>query len=127
MADEIVSGLKGIKKELKEVQDRMIGLSAGSDEFVKLSQKAGELRDRMKDVKEAVNSNAGPAIESFGNNLGIAQGQLMSLDLEGFGDSMKRMAGNVKAVDFKSFKDGISNIGDGLASLGKALLSNPIF
>ena len=127
MADEIVSGLRGIKNELKQVQDRMVGLSAGSDEFVKLSQKAGELRDRMKDVKEAVNSNAGPAIESFGNNLGIAQGQLMSLDLEGFGDSMKRMAGNVKAVDFKSFKDGLSSIGDGLASLGKALLSNPIF
>jgi hypothetical protein len=105
----------------------MVGLSAGSDEFVKLSQKAGELRDRMKDVKEAVNSNAGPAIESFGNNLGIAQGQLMSLDLEGFGDSMKRMAGNVKAVDFKSFKDGLSSIGDGLASLGRSLLSNPIF
>lgn len=127
MADEIVSGLRGIKNELKQVQDRMVGLSAGSDEFVKLSQRAGELRDRMKDVKEAVNSNAGPAIESFGNNLGIAQGQLMSLDLEGFGDSMKRMAGNVKAVDFKSFKDGLSSIGDGLASLGKALLSNPIF
>jgi hypothetical protein len=127
MADEIVSGLRGIKNELKQVQDRMVGLSAGSDEFVKLSQKAGELRDRMKDVKEAVNSNAGPAIESFGNNLGIAQGQLMSLDLEGFGDSMKRMAGNVKAVDFKSFKDGLSSIGDGLASLGRSLLSNPIF
>jgi hypothetical protein len=127
MADEIVSGLRGIKNELKQVQDRMVGLSAGSDEFVKLSQRAGELRDRMKDVKEAVNSNAGPAIESFGNNLGIAQGQLMSLDLEGFGDSMKRMAGNVKAVDFKSFKDGLSSIGDGLASLGRSLLSNPIF
>jgi hypothetical protein len=127
MADEIVSGLRGIKNELKQVQDRMVGLSAGSDEFVKLSQKAGELRDRMKDVKEAVNSNAGPAIESFGNNLGVAQGQLMSLDLEGFGDSMKRMAGNVKAVDFKSFKDGLSSIGDGLASLGRSLLSNPIF
>ena len=127
MADEILSGLKAIKTELKLVQDQMAGLDAGSKEFIKLSEKAGQLRDRMKDVKEAVNANAGPAIENFSNNLGIAQGQLMSLDLEGFGDSMKRMAGNVKAVDFKTFKDGISSIGDGLGSLGKALLSNPIF
>lgn len=127
MADEILNGLKGIKNELRAVQDQMAGLDTGSQEFVKLSQKAGELRDRMNDVKEAVNSNAGPAISNFGNNLSMARGQLMELDLDGFGDSLKRMAGNVKAVDFKSFKEGISSIGDGLASLGRALLTNPIF
>ena len=127
MADEILSGLKGIKTELRAVQDQMAGLDAGSQEFVKLSQKAGELRDRMKDVKEAVNANAGPAIASFGNNLSIARGQIMELDLEGFGQSMTRMASNVKSVDFKSFKDGLTSMGNGLASLGRALLTNPIF
>jgi len=127
MADEILSGLRGIKTELRAVQDQMAGLDAGSQEFVKLSQKAGELRDRMKDVKEAVNANAGPAIASFGNNLSIARGQIMELDLEGFGQSMTRMASNVKSVDFKSFKDGLTSMGNGLASLGRALLTNPIF
>ncbi len=127
MADEILSGLRGIKTELRAVQDQMAGLDAGSQEFVKLSQKAGELRDRMKDVKEAVNANAGPAIASFGNNLSIARGQIMELDLEGFGQSMTRMASNVKSVDFKSFKDGLASMGSGLASLGRALLTNPIF
>ena len=127
MADEILSGLRGIKTELRAVQDQMAGLDAGSQEFVKLSQKAGELRDRMKDVKEAVNANAGPAIASFGNNLSIARGQIMELDLEGFGQSMTRMASNVKSVDFKSFKDGLSSMGNGLASLGRSLLTNPIF
>ena len=127
MADEILSGLRGIKTELRAVQDQMAGLDAGSQEFVKLSQKAGELRDRMKDVKEAVNANAGPAIASFGNNLSIARGQIMELDLEGFGQSMTRMASNVKSVDFKSFKDGLASMGNGLASLGRSLLTNPIF
>jgi hypothetical protein len=127
MADEILSGLKGIKQELRAVQDQMAGLDAGSQEFVKLSQKAGELRDRMNDVKEAVNANAGPAITSFGNNLSIARGQIMDLDLEGFGESMTRMASNVKSVDFKSFKDGLKSMTDGFGNLAKALLSNPIF
>lgn len=127
MADEILSGLKGIKQELRAVQDQMAGLDAGSQEFVKLSQKAGELRDRMNDVKEAVNANAGPAIASFGNNLSIARGQIMDLDLEGFGESMTRMASNVKSVDFKSFKDGLKSMTDGFGNLAKALLSNPIF
>jgi hypothetical protein len=127
MADEILSGLRGIKTELRAVQDQMAGLDAGSQEFVKLSQKAGELRDRMRDVQEAVNANAGPAIASFGNNLSIARGQIMDLDLEGFGESMTRMASNVKSVDFKSFKDGLKSMTDGFGNLAKALLSNPIF
>lgn len=127
MADEILSGLKGIKQELKAVQDQMAGLDAGSQEFVKLSQKAGELRDRMNDVKEAVNANAGPAITSFGNNLSVARGQLGELDITGFGESLKRMGANVKAVSFKDMSEGIKSVGSGLGTLGKALLTNPIF
>ena len=127
MADEILSGLKGIKQELRAVQDQMAGLDAGSQEFVKLSQKAGELRDRMNDVKEAVNANAGPAITSFGNNLSVARGQLGELDITGFGESLKRMGANVKAVSFKDMSEGIKSVGSGLGSLGKALLTNPIF
>ena len=127
MADEILSGLRGIKTELREVQDQMAGLDAGSQEFVKLSQKAGELRDRMNDVKEAVNANAGPAITSFGNNLSVARGQLGELDITGFGESLKRMGANVKAVSFKDMSEGIKSVGSGLGSLGKALLTNPIF
>jgi hypothetical protein len=127
MADEIVGGLRGIQKELKAVQDEMANLDAGSEHFVKLSQKAGELRDKMKDVKEAVSANAGPALESFGNNLNIAQGQLNSLDLAGFGESMKRMSGNVKGVDFKSFKEGLSSVSSGFSTLGKVILANPLF
>jgi hypothetical protein len=127
MADEILSGLKGIKAEIKAVQDQMIGLDAGSQEFVKLAQRAGELRDQMKDVAEAVNANAGPAIGNFGNNLSIARGQLGELDITGFGESMKRMGANVKSVSFKDMTEGVKSVGGGFASLGKALLTNPIF
>jgi hypothetical protein len=127
MADEILSGLKGIKAEIKAVQDQMIGLDAGSQEFVKLAQRAGELRDQMKDVAEAVNANAGPAIGNFGNNLSIARGQLGELDITGFGESMKRMGANVKSVSFKDMGEGVKSVGGGFASLGKALLTNPIF
>lgn len=127
MADEILSGLKGIKAEIKAVQDQMVGLDAGSQEFVKLAQRAGELRDQMKDVAEAVNANAGPAIGNFGNNLSIARGQLGELDITGFGESMKRMGANVKSVSFKDMTEGVKSVGGGFASLGKALLTNPIF
>jgi len=127
MAEEIVDGLKGIKTELKGIENQLANLDRGSAEFIKLSQKAGELRDKMKEVKEAVNANAGPAIESLGNNARIAGEQLLSLDFEGFGQTLKSVAGNIKGVDFKSVKDGISSMASGFGALGKALLTNPFF
>lgn len=126
MADEIVGGLRGIVTELKTLQNQMYGLDAGSDEFVKLSLRAGELRDRMKDVKEAVSSQAGPAISNFSSNLGIAQGQLMELDLEGFSESLKRMGVNVASINFNMLKDGIKAAGGALVDIGATLITNPI-
>ncbi len=127
MAEPILTGLKQIRTELKGIQDQLAGLDTGSEEFIKLAARAGELRDKMKDVKEAVSANAGPAIETFGNNLGIAQGQLASLDLTGFGESLKRMGTNVKSISFKEMGNGIKSVTSGLGSLGKSLLTNPIF
>lgn len=126
MADEIVTGLAGIKKELKAVQDQMIGLSAGSDEFVKLSQKAGELKDRMKDVKEAVNSQAGPAIANLGSNAQVARGQLMELDLEGFSESLKRVGSNVKSIDMDMLTGGLKSSAGAFKDLALSILGNPI-
>jgi hypothetical protein len=57
MAEEILGGLKGIKTELRGIEDQLAGLDRGSKEFIKLSQRAGELRDKMKEVKEAVGAN----------------------------------------------------------------------
>lgn len=127
MAEPIIPGLKGIQTELKGIQNQLAGLEAGSEEFVRLSVKAGQLRDKLKDIKEAVNANAGPAMESFGNNLFIARSQLTSLDLGGFGESLKRMGANVKGVTFKEMSTGLKSVSSGLGQLGKALLTNPIF
>jgi hypothetical protein len=127
MADEIVGGLRGIQKELKAVQDQMAGLDAGSEQFGKLARKAGELKDKMKDVKEVVNSQAGPAIENLGNSADRARGQLMSLDFEGFGESLKLVGGNIKNINFSVIKDGLGSIASGFSAIANALLSNPIF
>jgi hypothetical protein len=127
MAEEIVGGLKEIKTELREINNQLLQVDRGSAEFVKLSQRAGDLKDKIKDVGEAVRNNAGPAVESLGNNLGTAFGQLKDLDFEGFGESLKAIGGNIGRIDFKTVKDGISSMASGFASLGKALLTNPFF
>jgi len=119
--------LKDIRTELKGVLQELGGLDAGSDEFVALSQRAGKLKDEIKDVSEAVNANAGPAFESAANSAGRLTGQLQSLDFEGASQSAKQLAANVKNINFGELQNGIKQFAGSIASLGKSLLTNPIF
>jgi hypothetical protein len=50
----------------------------------------------------------------------------MSLDLKGAGQALKNMGTNVSSINFKALKDEMGGLISGLASLGKAILSNPI-
>jgi hypothetical protein len=119
--------LKDIRTELKGVLQALGGLDAGSDEFVALSQRAGKLKYEINDVSEAVNANAGPAFESAANSAGRLTGQLQSLDFEGASQSAKQLASNVKKINFGELQNGIKAFGSSLATLGKSLLTNPIF
>ena len=78
----------------------------------------------MKDVKEVVNSQAGPALENLGNSASRATGQLMSLDFEGFGESLKLVGGNIKNINFGVVKDGLSSMASGFGAIAKALFDN---
>jgi len=118
--------LKDIRGELKSVANELSNLDSGSDEFAKLTQKAGALKDEIKDISESINANAGPAFENAGNNAARLQGQLASLDFDGAAQSAKGLAQNIKGISFKDLQGGITKFGSSLASLGKALLANPI-
>lgn len=121
------SNLLTMRKELKQIQSELLALEPGTEEFVRLSQKAGEVRDKMNDVSESINANAGPAVESLGNNFSLLTGKLSNLDFAGASESLKAMGGNISRIKFSDFTNGIKSIGSSLAAVGKALLTNPIF
>ena len=128
--ENLAQGAKSVnslKKELRDVTLQLQGLDAGSEEFVKLSEKAGELRDKIKDTSEAINSNAGPAFERLGNQFGLVGSKLATLDFGGAAESMKGLASTIKGFSFKELTDGLKSFGSTIASVGKALLTNPIF
>jgi hypothetical protein len=129
--DKATSGanrtLKDIRNELKEVANELSGLDAGGDEFAKLTQKAGALKDEIKGISESINANAGPAFENASNNAGRLRSQLATLDFDGAAQSAKGFAQNIKGINFADLQKGIKSFGSSLASLGKALLTNPIF
>lgn len=121
------TNLLAMRNELKAVKSELLGLEPGTKEFDRLAKKAGELKDRMNDVSEAVTANAGPAFESIGNQAGQLKDRFMNLDLKGVGESFAGIGGSIKKVNIKDLQEQIGGLGKGLAALGKSLLTNPIF
>jgi len=132
--DEVSKGMQtaanstsSLKKQLREMQAELATLDPNSKAFTELSQKAGQVKDQINDAAEAVRANAGNAFESFGNNASLLGDRLMSLDFEGVSSAAKGMAGNIGNLNFKSVADGVKGAASAFTTLGRALLTNPIF
>lgn len=122
------SSLQDLKKQLRDLKGEMVGLDAGSEEYQKASEKAGQLGDKIKEVNENVKaSSGGSGFEKLSNNLGLIKEDLMNLDFAGVSEKMKQMAVISKGMTFKEILGGLKNMGSALVSLGKAILANPLF
>jgi hypothetical protein len=119
--------LKAQYAELKKQQDQT---ELGTEKFNQLSQKMGELKDRMNDAAEAVKGNTGPAIEGMSNTFGIMGDQLSNLDFEGLTQSIQTFSGNLSRIDTKALAGGLKAAFQagvaGIKALGTAILANPI-
>jgi hypothetical protein len=120
--------LTDLKAEIKSLKGEMAGLDAGSEEYQKLANRAGELNDKLIEVNENTKANTGgTGFEKMSNNLGLVQNDLMNLDFAGVSEKMKQMAVISKSMTFTEVLGGIKNMGSALLSLGKAILTNPLF
>lgn len=52
-ANNYATSIKGIKKEIKAIQNEMAGLEKGSKAWTDLAKKAGELKDKVDDIRQA--------------------------------------------------------------------------
>ena len=125
--DNATQSAQNLRQQLREMQKQLSNLDVNSEEFQKLSKEAGELKDKIKDASEAINRQAGSSFERLSNNATGLKDSLLNLDFEQVGSSLKGLAGTVKGFTFTEFSDGIKNVTSGFASLGKALLLNPLF
>jgi hypothetical protein len=119
--------VNSLKMELRNLQNELATLDPASDKFVEMSQRAGEVRDSINNATESINANAGPAFERLGNNASLLTQKLGALDFGGASESVKLLAANVKGVNFKDLSGELGGFVKSLGTLGKALLTNPIF
>ena len=129
-----VSGIAQIKKELRELKGELAS-ATDPQQMAELSERAGELSDRLKDANEKVAVfAAGSPFEKTNNALGLMGSQLMSLDFEGAAESSKLFAsaakginGDVIAKSLKSLGTVVLQVGKAFMTVGLSLLTNPIF
>jgi hypothetical protein len=125
-AENTAKGFTSAKQELRALQNQLLTMDQSSDAFKKASARAAELKDNIGDLSAEINANAGNAFEGLSNNVGLFGSRLMDLDLAGAGQALKNMGQNVSRIDFKTIQKEIGGLISGFASLGKAILANPI-
>lgn len=67
--DEVAGSTQSLKAELRKLQNELAQLEPGSAQFVKLSQRAGELKDQIQDANAIVGQLAGNVGERLFNGI----------------------------------------------------------
>jgi hypothetical protein len=129
-----ITGIGAIKAELRELKGA-IADATDPETIAKLSQRAGELKDKLSDANEAVNNFAtGSKFEQVSNSLGGIKDSLLSLDFEEaqqkaqvFASALGSVNPKEIAAGFKNFTGVIKTMGGAFVKLGVQILANPIF
>ena len=125
--DNVATSSKSLKAQLRELQAQLANTAPDSAKYRELSAAAGELKDKIQDAAQAVGTQAGSAFEKVGGSLGLVTSRIANLDFEGAAEGAKLLAKNITDIKPGDIANGIKGIGSALGSIGKALLTNPIF
>jgi hypothetical protein len=118
---------RSLKAQLRELNQQLANTDPQTQKYRDLSKAAGELKDKIQDAAQAVGTQAGGAFEKVSGSLGLVTSRLLSLDFSGAAEGAKLFAQNAGDLKLKDVSEGVKGLTSTLGSLGKALLTNPIF
>lgn len=129
-----LSGVAAIKAEIRSLQGQ-IDQATDPKQMQDLAERAGQLKDRLKDVNEQVSIFAtGSKFEAISNSFGMIGNDLMSLDFEGASEKAKIFNQTLTSLTPKEIGGQIKGLISTVGTLGKTfvqfgiqLLTNPIF
>ena len=127
--DPAVKSLKDLRKELKEYKDQMANLEEGSDAFLEIANKAGEVKHQIDEINESIKGASADFGDMVGNVTNVTAGlvgafeavagglQAMGVESEAVDETIKQMQGLMAVVQ------GLSAIDDGVKAMGKLAAS----
>ena len=120
-----VKSIKDLRKELMEYKNQMANLEEGSDAFLEIANKAGEVKHQIDEINESVkgaSADFGDVVSNITNVAGGISGafeavagglQAIGVESEALDKAIARMQG------LHSVTQGLSAIDDGIKSLKK--------
>lgn len=123
--DPAKKSLKDLRNELKAFKDEMANLEEGSDEFLKVANKAGEVKHQLDEINESVKGASSDFGDLIGNITNVAAGitgafqavagglQAMGVESEAVDQAIAKMQGLMAVTQ------GLSAIDDGVKSFAK--------
>lgn len=120
-----VKSIKDLRKELKEFKDQMANLEEGSDEFLEIANKAGEVKHQLDEINESVKGASSDFGDMVGNISNVTAGlvgafsairgglQALGLENAAIDESIKQMQGLMAVVQ------GLGQIDTAIKSLNK--------
>jgi hypothetical protein len=129
-----LTGVSQIKAELKSLKDQILS-ATDPTQMAELADRAGALQQKLSSVnKQIAEFNKGSNLDQVKNSF---DGLAMSIADMDFAKASKESANlnqTIKALkpedltkQFKGFASTIANVGRSFLSLGKVMLSNPLF
>lgn len=120
-----VKSIKDLRKELMEYKNQMANLEEGSDAFLEIANKAGEVKHQLDEINESVkgaSADFGDVVSNITNVAGGISGafeavagglQAIGVESEALDKAIARMQG------LHSVTQGLLAIDDGIKSFGK--------
>lgn len=128
---DYAGALKGLKQELKDAKDQLVvigsTLGTNSEEYKNAALKAGDLKDQISDLNEDINAVSGEPIERLTGSFGLLVNKLRTGDFKGAQTQVKQFAQASKDLTFKQAISGAGGFTKSLITMGKAILTNPLF
>lgn len=123
--DPAKKSLKDLRKELQDIRNEMVNLEEGSDAFLEMAQKGGELQHQIQEIGESIRGASSDFGDMVGNVSNVAAGlvgafnavsgalQAMGVESEALDKTIARMQGLMAVVQ------GLGSIDTAIKSLDK--------
>lgn len=113
-------------QQLRALQKELAGLEPGSAKFNELAARAGVLRDKINDAKDATRAFASESKFQTAKTL-FSQvfDDIKNLDFAGAAEKAKTLASVVKSITFAEAAKAVTDLGAAFSNLFRALLLNP--
>lgn len=119
--------VESMKTQMRKLREELSRLPEGSDDWVKLSRRIGDIQDKMGAMTDTVRTLSGDPLERLNNSFGMIGSSLLSLDFGQAQAGLQGMATAVKDFKIKDATTALKGFGSTIFDLGKALLLNPLF